>query len=175
MTDDHMVPAAEAAGTRSKSEPQLDHVALVVASLDRSAAFYSQLLGLDILHQVRLADHTLQYLSSGSSVLLELIEYDEPRGAVGDDAGVRDVGVLDVGVRDVGIQEARDAGVQQARGDHHLAWNVADAAAVEAKVEALGGRVVATGRYVPELDFISLMAQDPDGFLVEIVQREGAA
>ena len=152
MTDDHMVPAAEAAGTRRKSESHLDHVALVVASLDRSAAFYSELLGLDILHQVRLSDHTLQYLASGTEVLLELIEYDEPRGVVGDDA--------------------QGAGARDA---HHLAWNVADAAAVEAKVEALGGRVVASGRYVPELDFISLMAQDPDGFLVEVVQREGAA
>ena len=163
MTDDHMVPAAEAAGTRRKSESHLDHVALVVASLDRSAAFYSELLGLDILHQVRLSDHTLQYLASGTEVLLELIEYDEPRGVVGDDA------------QGAGARDAWDAGVQAARGAHHLAWNVADAAAVEAKVEALGGRVVACGRYVPELDFISLMAQDPDGFLVEVVQREGAA
>lgn len=161
MTDDHMVPAAEAAGTRRKSESHLDHVALVVASLDRSAAFYSELLGLDILHQVRLSDHTLQYLASGTEVLLELIEYDEPRGAV--------VGEEPRGA--VAGDGAWGAGVQAARGAHHLAWNVADAAAVEAKVEALGGRVVATGRYVPELDFISLMAEDPDGFLVEVVQR----
>ena len=171
MPDYHWGPGDEAAGTRRKSEPQLDHVALVVASLDRSAAFYSELLGLDILHQVRLSDHTLQYLASGTEVLLELIEYDEPRGVVGDDAqgaGARDAW-------DAGVQEARDAGVRDARDAHHLAWNVADAAAVEAKVEALGGRVVASGRYVPELDFISLMAQDPDGFLVEVVQREGAA
>lgn len=164
MTDDHMAPAAEAAGARSKSEPQLDHVALVVASLDRSAAFYSGLLGLDILHQVRLSDHTLQYLASGTEVALELIEYDKPRGDIAGDKA-----------RDPGVRDARDAGVQEARGAHHLAWNVADAAAVEAKVEALGGRVVASGRYVPELDFISLMAEDPDGFLVEVVQREGAA
>ena len=160
MTDDHMVPAAEAAGPRRKSESHLDHVALVVASLDRSAAFYSELLGLDILHQVRLSDHTLQYLASGTEVLLELIEYDEPWGAVVGD-----------GAWGAGARDAWDAGVQAARGAHHLAWNVADAAAVEAKVEALGGRVVATGRYVPELDFISLMAEDPDGFLVEVVQR----
>ena len=141
MTDDHMVPAAEAAGTRRKSEPQLDHVALVVASLDRSAAFYSGLLGLDILHQVRLSDHTLQYLTSGTEVLLELIQYDEPRPHT------------------------------TGEGAHHLAWNVGDAAAVEAKVEALGGRLLASCRYVPELDFISMMAKDPDGFLVEVVQR----
>ncbi len=169
MTDDHMVPAAEAAGTRRKSESHLDHVALVVASLDRSAAFYSELLGLDILHQVRLSDHTLQYLASGTEVLLELIEYDEPRGAV---VGEEPRGaVAGDGAWGAGARDAWDAGVQAARGAHHLAWNVADAAAVEAKVEALGGRVVATGRYVPELDFISLMAEDPDGFLVEVVQR----
>ena len=73
---------------------------------------------------------------------------------------------------DVMTVSVKDAEIPDESNYNPTAENILRAqAAVEAKVEALGGRVVATGRYVPELDFISLMAEDPDGFLVEVVQR----
>ena len=62
---------------------RLDHAALVVASLDRSTAFYSSLLGLEVRNRVELSDHTIQYLDSGTEVLLELMALISVEGGVG--------------------------------------------------------------------------------------------
>ena len=149
MTDTHMLPAAPAAGSHTISQPQLHHVALVVASLDRSRAFYTGLFGLVAEERIALSDHAIQYLTSGSSVRLELIEYQ--RSAVNT------------------TENAAEKTTRKT--DHHLAWQVPSVVALEPIVADLGGSVISAPNYMPELGFISMMTTDPDGFLVEVIER----
>lgn len=124
----------------------LDHVALNVTSLDRTADFYCSLLGLVRLNRVDMGDHTIQYLTSGTEVLFELIEYAE------------------------GVEPAW-SGTRQQAAPRHLAWRVADVAALEPDVSRLGGVVVTKPGYVPNLDFNNMLIRDPDGIEVELVER----
>lgn len=135
--------------TSSPTTPKnsrLDHAALVVASLDRSTAFYSALLGLDVRNRVELSDHTIQYLASGTEVLLELIAYQS--GAAG--------------------QPLSTPGLPAA---HHLAWQVPDAGELLPRITALGGSIVSGPVFMPELQQTSVLFQDPDGFLIELVEK----
>ncbi|WP_341729637.1 VOC family protein [Brooklawnia sp.] len=125
---------------------RLDHAALVVASLDRSTAFYSSLLGLEVRNRVELSDHTIQYLDSGTEVLLELIAYQA--GAAG--------------------QPLSAPGLPAA---HHLAWQVPDANELRPRIIALGGSIVSMPVFMPELQQTSMLIQDPDGFLIELVEK----
>ena len=127
-------------------KPHLDHVALVVGSLDRATHFYSHLLDLEVLNRVRLSDHTIQYLSSRTGAPLELIAYDE--GAAG-----------------------QPLNPPSMPASHHLAWQVPDVEDLQHRVIELGGLVISAPVYMPELQQTSLLIRDPDGFLIELVER----
>ncbi len=124
----------------------LDHVALVVTSLDASTEFYTRLLGVERLNRVDLGDHHIQYLSSGTGVRIELIEY--------------------VPGRAPGALSEPDAIAMR-----HLAWEVPDVAAAAAFAEATGGQVINPPTVVPALGFTSALIRDPDGIEVELLQR----
>lgn len=125
----------------------LDHVALVVASLDRSTSFYTSLLGLERLERVILPGHTIQYLGSGTAVQVELIEYWEPADGVKGKADQRAIAM------------------------RHMAWNVTELARLEDLTAQLGGEVIARPVFVPELGFTSMLIHDPDGIEAELIQR----
>lgn len=125
---------------------RMDHVALVVESLDRSRAFYCDLLTIDPLDRADMGDHRIQYLGTGTGVRLELIEYVPTRGA-GATAESRRIGM------------------------RHIAWDVADLWPVVARVESLGGSIMAEPTWVPTLGFHSALIRDPDGIEVELIQR----
>lgn len=140
MTEDALGSAAGSPATR------LDHVALVVGSLERSTAFYTALFGLSPTGRVAMGDHRIAYLSSGTDVLLELIQYDDS------DATCTTAGPKTVALR-------------------HTAWNVSDITALPDRVARLGGVVVSQPTAVPALGFTSMLIRDADGIEVEIVQR----
>lgn len=125
----------------------LDHVALVVTSVESSSSFYTTLLGLEELERVTLSDHTIQYLGTGTAAKVELIEYT--------DSASKMVGEAD----------------QRAIAMRHLAWNVTDVASLEEWTTQQGGVVIARPVFVPELGFTSMLIRDPDGIEVELIQR----
>lgn len=128
------------------STSRLDHVALVVTSLDSAMAFYSQLLGLEVLDRVDLGDHRIQYLSSGTHARMELIEYLPGKAA--------------------GAPAEPDAIAMR-----HLAWQVEDLAGLLPRVSELGGTVLTGPNWIPSLGFHSALIRDRDGIEVELVQR----
>ena len=67
---------AAAAGTAAAAIDSLDHVAITVADMDRSLAFYAGLLGCEVLGQLLLDDGTfkLVYLRKGRA-LIELFAH----------------------------------------------------------------------------------------------------
>ncbi|MDO4242447.1 MAG: VOC family protein [Actinomyces sp.] len=132
---------------------RLEHVATVVPDLERAMAFYGTLLGLERAGTVRLTDHTIGYLSDGSGVLVELIDFD-----------------------DGGPGTTREPTME---GLHHMAWSVPDVAAAARRAAELGGAVTSGPTVVDKLGFISALVEDPLGREIELLQwlpgRGGAA
>ncbi len=54
----------------------LDHITVNVKDLDRSKAFYGDVLGLKEAGSVQMGDHTLTYYELPQGVRLELIDYE---------------------------------------------------------------------------------------------------
>ena len=127
----------------------LDHVAITVADIDRSLAFYRDLLGCEVLGQLLLDEATfkLVYLRRGGAYL-ELFAHRSP--AAPGEGGARDVA--------------------PATGFQHVAFHSADVDAVAARLEAAGVRFDRPPRNAPggvRLAFV----RDPDGNLVELVSN----
>ena len=68
----------------------LDHITVNVKDLDRSKAFYGDVLGLKEAGSVQMGDHTLTYYELPQGVRLELIDYEakeEPKDIKETDTG----------------------------------------------------------------------------------------
>lgn len=68
----------------------LDHITVNVRDLDRSKAFYGDVLGLKEAGSVHMGDHTLTYYELPQGVRLELIDYEakeEPKDIKETDTG----------------------------------------------------------------------------------------
>ncbi len=143
--------------------PRLDHVSVTCADLERSIAFYRDVLGLPLLGRGEAAERELSTLTGlegvrlrwaeldlGRGQVLELVEYLHPRGRV-----------LEPRVHDPG------AG--------HLALAVEDIEAAHARLVAAGARVRSEPvRLTEEGDWNGvrvLYASDPDGATVELLER----
>jgi catechol 2,3-dioxygenase-like lactoylglutathione lyase family enzyme len=143
--------------------PRLDHVSVTCADLDRSIAFYRDVLGLPLLGRGDADEPELSVLTGlpgtrlrwaeldlGGGRVLELVEYLHPRGRE-----------LRPSVHDAG------AG--------HLALAVEDIEAAYARLVAAGARVrSAPVRLTEEGDWNGvriLYVSDPDGATVELVER----
>ena len=123
---------------------RLEHVAVVVPDLEKALSFYGALLGLPHTRTVRLSDHTIGYLTDGSGVEVELIEFDAP-----------------------GPASTREPTMHGLR---HTAWSVPDVAAAARRAADLGGTVTAQPTVVKELGFISALVEDPLGTEIELVE-----
>lgn len=96
----------------------IEHTALSVSDLDRSLAFYRDLLGMNVVFEVDFSDETLgivngltgckarvAHLALGDSVL-ELFEYREPEGRpLARERRQCDTGFIHIGFRVTGIHE----------------------------------------------------------------------
>lgn len=122
----------------------IDHITINVKNLEASRAFYGELLGLAELTQVDMSDHLLTYYALPGGVKLELISY-----------------MSDTGDCTAGLLE---------RGRfRHLALRVDDLDALAARLSDFGGRVLQPPRWVEQLGFTGMLAEDPNGCELEFL------
>jgi glyoxylase I family protein len=144
---------------------RIDHVGVTVADVDRSLRFYRDTLGLRVINDSVLTSPEVAALlglesvelrsvdlDSGDGRVLELLHYTRPPGSKVD-------------------YESRDAGTG------HIALTVDNLEAVRSRVEAGGGKVISSAELHvtdPGGAFdgaICLYLRDPDGMILELVQR----
>jgi glyoxylase I family protein len=145
------------------SVQMLTHIGLCVADLDRARAFYTDVLGFVEVGDLRISGATVDALLGLANAdvdavyverdgfRLELIRYRSPghRG----EAEPRPMNLL---------------------GLTHLSLRVADLDAVGARIEKAGGRVLPETRGAhPERGTRFLMAIDPDGIRLELIEAPG--
>jgi glyoxylase I family protein len=138
------------------------HVGICVTDLDRSLHFYREALGFEELGRLDMQGKPLDQLNQLEGVKvrtaflgrdgsrLELIEFQSP-GSVG----------------------PRAARPMNQLGLTHLAFRVTDLDAVCAKIEAAGGSLIRETRMEHPGPTRVIMALDPDGLRVELVERPG--
>jgi len=144
---------------------RIDHVGVTVADVDRSLRFYRDTLGLRVINDSLLTSPEVAALlglesvelrsvdlDSGDGRVLELLQYARPQGSKVD-------------------YESRDAGTG------HIALTVDNLEAVRRRIEAGGGKVISNAELHvtdPGGAFdgaICLYLRDPDGMILELVQR----
>nr|WP_211260656.1 VOC family protein [Pseudoxanthomonas dokdonensis] len=132
--------------TRPFAVQRIDHVVLRVADLERSQAWYAQVLGCDVVR--RRDDLELLHLRAGTS-MIDLISVDGPLGSAGGAA----------------------AG-SEARNVDHLCLRIGpfDEASLLRHLDACGvsTRGPASANFGAEGDGLSLYFRDPDGNTIEL-------
>ena len=147
---------------------RVDHVNLVVRDLERSVAFYRDVLGFDITNRKALSGDWIEaivglsgvtatvvfVMPPGGGVRIELLQYHAPVGA-----------------------EFADHGVANSIGIRHLAFKVPDIDATYDRLRAAGVRFVGPPVTVPQgivktPDKRLCYFHDPDGVLLEITQYD---
>src|SRR5690349_24270831 len=114
------------------------HLALKVDNLDRTAHFYREVFGFKEMNTAKVRDHTSRHLSDGT-IDLALIQYD------------------------AGTQSAESRAAGEGPCIHHFAVEVADLAAAEKRIRALGCQIVSDPGVVP------VKFRSPGGIVCEIV------
>ncbi|WP_415035266.1 lactoylglutathione lyase [Azonexus sp.] len=123
------------------------HTMLRVGELDRSLAFYTEILGMRLLRRQDYPEgrFTLAFVGYGSEddeAVLELTHnWDTSRYELGTAYG-------------------------------HIALAVPDAAAACAQIKARGGKVVREAGPMKHGSTIIAFVEDPDGYKVELIQRD---
>ena len=122
------------------------HTMIRVGDLDRSIAFYTEILGMQLLRRQDYPDgrFTLAFVGYGSEdqeAVLELTHnWDTPSYDLGNGYG-------------------------------HIALAVPDAAAACAEIKARGGKVVREAGPMKHGNTIIAFVDDPDGYKIELIQR----
>lgn len=126
----------------------LEHVGTTSGNLDRTIAFYCDLLGLRLVLRKPQPRGELAFLDTGAGML----EVYAP--AAPDVARFRDVPPHEAGMR-------------------HLTFAVADVDAMIAKLEAAGVEIVERPRDAYNTEMMRRVAfvRDPDGIIVELIER----
>ena len=127
---------------------RLLHTMLRVGDLDRSLAFYTDVLGMRLLRR--------QDYPEGKFTLAFVGYQDESEGAVLELTHNWDTASYDLG-----------------DGYGHVALGVDDAAKTCADIKARGGRVVREAGPMKHGSTVIAFVEDPDGYKVELIQQSG--
>lgn len=124
-----------------------EHVGMTAGNLDRTIAFYCDLLGLELVLRKRDDRGELAFLDTGSGML----EVASPRADI---ARSRDVPPHEAGMR-------------------HLTFAVRSVDAMVARLEAAGVEIIERPRPANNTTVLRRLAffRDPDGIIVELVER----
>ncbi len=128
---------------------RLLHTMLRVGDLERSLAFYTQVLGMTLLrrHEYPEGRFTLAFVGYGPEAEQAVIElthnWDTPRYELGGGFG-------------------------------HLALEVEDAAAACAAIRARGGKVVREAGPIKHGTTVIAFVEAPDGYRIELIERKRA-
>jgi len=114
------------------------HLALKVDDLERTTQFYREVFGFAEMSTDRVRDHTSRHLSDGT-IDLALIKYD------------------------AGTQSAESRAAGDGPCIHHFAVAVADVAAAEKRIRALGCEIISDPGVVP------VKFRSPGGIVCELV------
>ena len=127
---------------------RIDHTALVVSDLQRSIAFYTQVLGFEVSRRLEFSDRELVLLSLGekSAAKLELLRYDATDSSrlVTEDRTI-------LGLR-------------------HLAFHVSDVSAVYEKLKKEGVPMLEDPPFQKPDGPPIAFGYDPDGVLLEFTE-----
>jgi len=137
--------------------PRLDHVGLNVANLDAAAAWYGAAFGYRReleLHLESLDLHIVMLISSTRQHRLELLHRPGSRP---------------------GLRAANPAEAVLTEGFGHLAFEVHGVDAAVDRLVALGASVVMTPRSSPEPGVRMAFVTDPEGNLIEVLDRSSPA
>jgi len=142
---------------------RLTHMGICVSDVERSLRFYRDVLGCHVVGRLELEGENVEKLNGMKGPVevrvvylerngwrLELMEYPEPGPIV--PKGLRPMNQL---------------------GLTHLSFRVSDLEAVCARIEAAGGDVLSESRLDLPGPTHVLMALDPDGLRLELIQAPG--
>ena len=122
------------------------HTMIRVGNLDRSLSFYTEVLGMRLLHRTDYPE--------GRFTLAFVGYCDESEGAVLELTHNWDTPAYDLGT-----------------GFGHVALAVPDAAAACAEIRKRGGKVVREAGPMKHGSTIIAFVEDPDGYKIELIQR----
>ena len=146
----------------------IDHINIVVADLDRSVAFYTEVLGLQVTRTAHLEGDWIEAIVGLRGVVADVV-YVEPPGG-----GLRLELLQYLSPTGEAIAINREPNTQGLR---HIAFRVADIDAATARLRAAGAPVVADPVAVPsgvvkhDAGHKRLVYfHDPDGVLLELAE-----
>ena len=134
---------------------RIDHVGLNVGNLEAQAAWYSKAFDLAIAKPFVVEPLQLRglFLTNNQGFAIELLERQ----------GASRVGNLPESVPEALLSQ----------GFSHLCFRVEDVAAVHAKLLSMGAKEIMSVRQSPEPGVTMSYVSDPEGNLIEIIDRTG--
>ncbi len=123
------------------------HTSIRTSDMDRTVAFYTDVLGMELVRQKAVAERnlTISFLEAGGGHQIEVLRVDGQTAFQVPSYGER---VFD-----------------------HLAFEVSDLDGVMAACPGRGGQVVEEPFQLPGSTSLYAFIQDPDGVIIELIQR----
>lgn len=125
---------------------QCDHITINVSDLEKSKAFYGEILGLEELNTVKLSDQSLSYFGLGGNVRLELINYFDNQKTAS------------LGQKNLGVYR-------------HFALRCSSVNAIYEQCQKANVTIVMPPTVIGKLNSNCMLISDPDGLEIEFVEK----